>query len=177
MNADAAVTPLDALTLINEFNSTGVRFLSGSPTRVGGVTHYVDVNGDGILSPRDVLGVIDDLNAAPLGPAAEGESAATVANVGGPLHTAAESPPPAIRPGVVTERALATGPASAQPVATASSWAQAVDATLPKLDFLRPSAPRESHRASPRYLKNAGTVDDVFADEAALGSLAAGLAE
>ena len=67
VNEDDAVSPLDALIVINEMNAKGSYQL---PTGSGGPP-YLDVNADGFVSPLDALLVINFLNN---GGGAEGES-------------------------------------------------------------------------------------------------------
>jgi hypothetical protein len=59
VNGDGAVTPLDALLLINDLNNNGSPILAwlASPAP------YLDVNGDGSVTPIDVLVVVNHLNA------------------------------------------------------------------------------------------------------------------
>lgn len=79
VNNDTRVTALDALIVINQLNSTGPRALPLAPNAIaassavgrgapagpfGLVKHYVDTNGDGMLTARDALGVINKLNEA-----------------------------------------------------------------------------------------------------------------
>jgi len=59
VNGDGAVTPLDALVVINELNSVGAGPLPSPPATP---PPYYDVNGDGSLSPADALYVINWLN-------------------------------------------------------------------------------------------------------------------
>jgi hypothetical protein len=59
VNNSGAVTPGDALALIDELNRNGIRVLplpkpAGDP--------FYDVNGDGVISPSDLALVIDHLN-------------------------------------------------------------------------------------------------------------------
>ena len=70
------VTPQDVLQVVNSLNNGGSRQLSSSPVstvaasgEAGGATSaaipsgsYVDVNGDGLLTPTDALGVINAVN-------------------------------------------------------------------------------------------------------------------
>ena len=69
VNRDLAITPLDALLIINELNSKGARKLPdvfpGGPA-----TAMIDVSGDGSLTPLDALLVINHLNSTGSG---EGE--------------------------------------------------------------------------------------------------------
>ncbi len=61
VNDDTAVSPLDALLVINELNSAG-----RTPAAHGAGTDqlFLDVNGDSFLSPLDALVVINELNRA-----------------------------------------------------------------------------------------------------------------
>ncbi|MFV1965930.1 MAG: dockerin type I domain-containing protein [Pirellulaceae bacterium] len=56
VNDDGYVSPLDALHIINDLNSTGARPLPKSKTAS---TLFVDVSGDNFISSLDVLTVID----------------------------------------------------------------------------------------------------------------------
>lgn len=57
INADGAITPLDALLIINELNRDGIKALDSVPT-----SPFLDANGDAMLTPIDVLLVINSLN-------------------------------------------------------------------------------------------------------------------
>jgi hypothetical protein len=59
VNNNGHVTPLDALTVINELNRGGPRVLSGINTGA-----FLDVSQDLLLTPRDALLVINRLNRA-----------------------------------------------------------------------------------------------------------------
>lgn len=61
VNADSAVTPLDALLIINDLNENGARELPPPTTTEIGT--QLDVNGDGMSTPLDALLVIQELNA------------------------------------------------------------------------------------------------------------------
>lgn len=81
VNADGAVSPLDALVAINAMNERGVGPLSGRfapPSLQGRVAnaleHYVDANGDSQLTPLDALLIINALNSKQSG-APSGQSA------------------------------------------------------------------------------------------------------
>jgi predicted AlkP superfamily pyrophosphatase or phosphodiesterase/Ca2+-binding RTX toxin-like protein len=78
VNNDGMVTPVDALLLINQLNTSGTHPLVGSAMIVG---PFYDPSGDGTLSPVDVLAVINWLNSQ-TGAAAEGESGATANMLG-----------------------------------------------------------------------------------------------
>jgi hypothetical protein len=56
VNNDAAVTPLDALLVVNYLNALAS---SRAPTVS---PRYLDVNGDGLLTPLDALRVVNHLN-------------------------------------------------------------------------------------------------------------------
>ena len=66
VNNDGAVSPVDALQVINDLNARGSRAL----TVTDGTPPFLDVNGDGHVAPIDALQVINSIEAA-LG---EGES-------------------------------------------------------------------------------------------------------
>lgn len=73
VNDDGVVSPIDALPLINHFNSLGVGIQSE------GLRHhqsrfYLDVSGDRVVSPLDALMIINQLNAR-TATRPEGESA------------------------------------------------------------------------------------------------------
>ena len=68
VNADGAVSPIDALQVINELNSpAGSRALPTPPIaeRPFSPPPFIDVNGDGSVSPVDALLVINFLNSQP----------------------------------------------------------------------------------------------------------------
>ncbi|MCY2993165.1 MAG: tandem-95 repeat protein [Planctomycetota bacterium] len=74
------VTPQDALYVVNALNNGGSRQLAsaaaasgeaGTTSSEAAISGYIDVNGDGLLTPTDALGVINALNGG------EGETATT----------------------------------------------------------------------------------------------------
>ncbi|MCB9941386.1 MAG: hypothetical protein H6823_24400 [Planctomycetaceae bacterium] len=83
VNNDGAVSPLDALQIINDLNSKGSRIL----VIADGVPPYLDVNGDGSVAPIDVLQVINAIEAA----ASEGES--PLLGDSSPITVVAAAPP------------------------------------------------------------------------------------
>jgi len=97
VNADNQVTPMDVLLVINTINREGSRpagdMLSGSGMADGEAEYifsppFYDVSGDYIVSPLDVLLVINDLNAdgaMTAGAAGEGESSAVEELVSEPV--------------------------------------------------------------------------------------------
>lgn len=73
VDGDGAVTPLDVVMQINDYNLNGSRALTISP--LGGP--FWDVNGDGLFTPDDILAVVNYLNRQlSAGEGAEGESEA-----------------------------------------------------------------------------------------------------
>lgn len=62
VNGDGAVTPLDALIIINDINSNGAHLLPKNGPGEGDGGIWIDVNGDGMVSPLDVLLIINHLN-------------------------------------------------------------------------------------------------------------------
>lgn len=95
VNNSGDVTPLDALTLINEINRTGPRALPLVPPAGESLPPYLDTNADNRLEALDVLLVINFLNSLAAG---EGESlqsaAAPVQPVSAaPWSSAFASPP------------------------------------------------------------------------------------
>lgn len=60
VDGDFAVSPLDALTVINRINEDGTGSLQGQSP--GDSDGFIDVDGDNSLSPLDVLGVINYIN-------------------------------------------------------------------------------------------------------------------
>ena len=67
VNADSAVSPADALAVINELNSPKysdplTKQLLPLPPGMTRPPFYYDVNGDGFVSPSDALRVINELN-------------------------------------------------------------------------------------------------------------------
>lgn len=61
-NDDGAVTPLDALLVINELVARGSRVLPTSLAGTAGMFAFVDTTGSNSLEPRDALLVINELN-------------------------------------------------------------------------------------------------------------------
>ena len=61
-NDDGAVTPLDALLVINELVARGSRILPTSLAGTAGMFGFVDTTGSNSLEPRDALLVINELN-------------------------------------------------------------------------------------------------------------------
>ena len=61
VNGDSAITPIDALVVINKLNIQGSGPLNGveSPKNVNS---FIDVDGDNSLSPLDALRVINAIN-------------------------------------------------------------------------------------------------------------------
>ena len=70
VNRDVAVSPIDALLVINHLNTIGSSRLGD----VAGTSSYLDVNLDGFISPIDVLMIVNVLN-SPTALHGEGESA------------------------------------------------------------------------------------------------------
>ena len=69
---DGSITPLDALTLVNDINVNKIRDL---PTGVPSRAPYLDTNGNGQLDPLDVLEIVNYINTNKAGGGgAEGES-------------------------------------------------------------------------------------------------------
>jgi hypothetical protein len=62
VNDDGARTPLDVLQVIAELNAGGSRFLPHPPPRSMAPPPYVDVTGDGWLTPADAKRTIECLN-------------------------------------------------------------------------------------------------------------------
>ncbi len=80
VDGNQAVTPLDALLVINELNASGPRELSANLAWNAIPQDAVDVNADGFLSPLDALQIINELNQPPVRPApasSPGEAPAT----------------------------------------------------------------------------------------------------
>jgi thioredoxin-dependent peroxiredoxin len=65
VNASGIVEPLDALVVINDINTSGIRTLS--PRSQASAAPFLDVNGDGSASPLDVLIVINSMNRVDVG--------------------------------------------------------------------------------------------------------------
>jgi hypothetical protein len=73
VNYDFRTTPLDALLVINELNTSGPHQLAmnadgGGASGEAGQSTYIDVNGDGYVTPLDALQIINFLNAGALDP-------------------------------------------------------------------------------------------------------------
>jgi hypothetical protein len=70
VNDSNAVSPLDALIIINELNSVGAHTLgSGDALPTAGAGFYWDVNNDGIVNAADAQAVIDSINGVSAAPA------------------------------------------------------------------------------------------------------------
>ena len=111
VNDDGVVSPIDALALINHFNSLGVGIQSE------GLRHhqsrfYLDVSGDRVVSALDALMIINQLNAR-TATRPEGESAGSGQYFAIP-HSAQSIVP-------VQKAGRARGPNLSEPTATGSS--------------------------------------------------------
>ena len=79
VNGDLLVTPLDALIVINELNTTGALAID---TTIGASSQrrpFLDVNEDDFVSPVDALLVVNYLNARSAGAGLPGEGEASLA--------------------------------------------------------------------------------------------------
>ncbi|HTN77148.1 MAG TPA: dockerin type I domain-containing protein, partial [Pirellulaceae bacterium] len=74
VDSNSAITPLDALLIINNLNTFGARRLTTPPPSGSTLPNFIDVNGDGSLTPIDALEIINYINAGGMG-----ESPANVA--------------------------------------------------------------------------------------------------
>lgn len=145
VNGDAAVSPVDVLTIINDLNRHGARTL---PTvREGATMIDPDVNGDYQVSPMDVLQVVNHLNAGPRG---SGEGASTVVDSGHELGATAARIA-ALSAQVVTDHPEVTNRPTGD--ATTPIQANSVDGTNVGSDVDRPRrAPTsDSHDSLRRY--------------------------
>ena len=61
VNGDLAISPLDALLVINNIG-VALDYPASAPSLAGGPEPFVDVDGDGSVSPIDALLIINDLN-------------------------------------------------------------------------------------------------------------------
>ena len=77
VNADGAVSPIDALLIIIELDANGSTLLP-DPSAGNSPPPYFDVNEDGFVAPNDAIQVINFLNANANGEAAEGEFSISV---------------------------------------------------------------------------------------------------
>ena len=116
VNNDGSVTPIDALTVINELNSVGEHVLP-TPTPGNEPPPYYDVNGDGSVTPIDALDVINYLNAH----AAVTRSSIAAPAVGSPTATAAV----ATAASGPSDRSVATGDAAAVEFAVSTATTSA----------------------------------------------------
>jgi hypothetical protein len=71
---DRVVIPLDVLLLVNDINSRNSRLLPIPPAPPSQAPPYLDVNGNGEISPQDVLIVINYLNGSTTNSGGEGEA-------------------------------------------------------------------------------------------------------
>ena len=82
INGDGAVTPIDALSVINDLNENGSRAVgNGAEGETAAADARLDVNGDNFISPADALLLINHLNGkaeSGEGEAGEGEGEAPV---------------------------------------------------------------------------------------------------
>ncbi|WP_417746580.1 Ig-like domain-containing protein [Rosistilla oblonga] len=62
VNDDGNVTPIDALSIINQLNSSGSGQLAAEGESASEIRRFVDVNGDQFVTPIDALLVINALN-------------------------------------------------------------------------------------------------------------------
>ncbi|MBI3837239.1 MAG: choice-of-anchor D domain-containing protein [Planctomycetia bacterium] len=98
VNADHSVTSLDVLLVINNLNSQSASSVpsatplaaaaAAAPAQSSGKTYFYDVNGDGVVSPRDLLMVINYLLRSSNPPGASPSAALAVQ----PLSSAATLP-------------------------------------------------------------------------------------
>ncbi len=120
VDGNGAVTPLDALVIINELNANGNHALGQLANPPSGPADYLDVNGDGQVTPLDALTVINFLNAPSL--AANSSAAAigqvTAAAAAAPLVAGSGPSPPTT---AVSSLASAAATASGSGVAAGSS--------------------------------------------------------
>ncbi|MFP6619262.1 MAG: dockerin type I domain-containing protein, partial [Pirellulaceae bacterium] len=86
INGDGAVTPVDALSVINDLNRNGSRAVgSGAEGETAAMEARFDVNGDNFISPADALLVINHLNDKAQSGEGEGGEGEGEAAVMGPL--------------------------------------------------------------------------------------------
>jgi hypothetical protein len=79
VNGDEAVSPDDALEVINEINATGSRPLG--PPEGNSPPPYLDTSADNYISPIDALLVINEINATTGNPEGESVEASTDASL------------------------------------------------------------------------------------------------
>lgn len=171
VNNSGTVTPLDALTLINEINRTGPRDLPLVPPAGESLPPYLDTNADNRLEALDVLLVINFLNSLAAG---EGESFSAAATLPQPVAAAAWLPA-SEAPGA-TPSSLPTGrdrvePPSAAARDSVARLETAVWTALPAWDSGQPdsSPPLRPERGWPQ------AVDDDWED--ALDEIATDVAQ
>jgi hypothetical protein len=63
VNADGDFSVIDILQAVNSLNRTGARWLPHPPTQEESPPPFLDINGDGYLTPADVLSAIQCFNA------------------------------------------------------------------------------------------------------------------
>ena len=168
VNADGAVSPIDALLLINHLNANGSHVLT---TALPGIA-FPDTNGDNNISPADVLLVVNQLN---LTANSEGEGLVQVVSVD-PVSQPLV-PGFAIQPTVVGINQVTLEPAADEQLATEGDDAsEDFFAELGRHDFARQhqaisSAARASLAARAKDLESAldslfgvNNLDDEFVD-------------
>src|SRR5262249_28310566 len=113
------IAALDALSVINDLNAHGSRLL---PSKSGTTSAppYLDVNGDGSVTPQDALMVVNYLNAHPTHSSAQNSAAlvgfgnATAASVISPSLAASSAAASGAASSVETAGASGPDPATAQ---------------------------------------------------------------
>lgn len=94
VNASGTITPLDALTIINELNANGSHDLPSPPTAESFPPPFYDTDGDNIIKPLDALLVINFLNEEPSMSSAIANALDWAVSPGSQMQPAIEGEPP-----------------------------------------------------------------------------------
>jgi uncharacterized delta-60 repeat protein len=145
VNGDGAVSPIDALILINELDARGTNPLKGPAQPNSAGFDYLDVNGDNQLTPLDALAVIDalDLKVNPSTSGAETGPVILPSVVAAPL--AAQVSTGSNSALVAAAISPATAPTTAPLVATAIPSVEQALAVVPA----QPAAPQSAASQNP----------------------------
>lgn len=181
VNNDGFTTAMDALQVIMTINTKGSRQLTpGDLTAAEGETtpnaataatrRYYDVNGDGYVSPMDVIQVIDAINgtnAASASPEGEVAGGNTTTRAAASLVQTA----PATNSSTSSSSTSQSTSSTARPAATTAPSSQAVDSVLSQIGAT--STNSTSNRRLLLLARGRGTASSANVDEVLTSDLAA----